>query len=61
MNLQKKMEDIVNDSLSKVEDTIIEGLRAEKFEASAKSFLESTIYKLKTDCDKQDQYNRRKI
>ena len=55
------MEDIVNDSLSKVEDTIIEGLRADKFEASAKSFLETTIYKLKTDCDKQDQYNRRKI
>ena len=55
------MEDIVNDSLSKVEDKIIEGLTAEKFEPSAKSFLESTIFKLKTDCDKQDQYNRGKI
>ena len=36
-NLTKNREDIVNNSLPKVKDSIIEGLRGRKFEASAKS------------------------
>ena len=54
------MEDIFNDSLSEVKDAIIEGLRAEnlKLQQKVKS-LESRISKLETDCNKQDQYNRR--
>ena len=54
----KNMEDIVNDSLSKVKDEIIEGLRAENLKPQQKvESLESRISKLETDCNKQDQYN----
>ena len=54
------MEDIFNDSLSEVKDAIIEGLRAENLKLQQKvESLESRISKLETDCNKQDQYNRR--
>ena len=54
------MEDIVNDSLSKIKDAIIEGLRAENLKLQQKiESLESRISKLETDCNKQDQYNKR--
>ena len=54
------MEDIVSDSLSRVKDAIVEGLRAENLKLQQKvESLESRISKLETDCNKQDQYNRR--
>ena len=54
------MEDIVNDSLSKVKDTIMEGRKAENLKLQQKvESLESIIYKLETDSNKQGQYNRR--
>ena len=59
-DLTKTMEDIVNDSLSKVKDAIIKGLRAENLKLQQKfELLESRISKLETDCNKQDQYIRR--
>ena len=59
-DLTKAMEDIVNDSLSKVKDAIIKGLRAENLKLQQKvESLESRISKLETDCNKQDQYIRR--
>ena len=58
-DLTKAMEDIVNDSLSKVKDAIIKGLRAENLKLQQKvESLESRISKLETDCNKQDQYIR---
>ena len=54
--LTKNMEDIVNDSLSKVKDAIIEGLRTQNLKLQHKvESLESRISKLKTDYKKQDQ------
>ena len=54
--LTKNMEDIVNDSLSKVKDAIIEGLRTQNLKLQHKvESLEIRISKLKTDCKKQDQ------
>ena len=54
------MEDIVSDSLSRVKDAIVEGLRAENLKLQQKvESLESRISKLETDCNKQDQYIRR--
>ena len=54
------MEDIVNHSLPKIKDAIIEGLKAENLKLQQKAeSLESKISKLKTDCNKQHQYNRR--
>ena len=54
------MEDLVNDSLPKVKDPIIEALRAENLRLQQKvGSLNSRISKLKTDCNKQDQYNKR--
>ena len=54
------MEDLVNDSLPKVKDAIIEALRAENLKLQQKlASLNSRISKLKTDCNKQDQYNKR--
>ena len=51
------MEDLVNDSLPKVKDAIIEALRAENLKLQQKvGSLNSRISKLKTDCNKQDQY-----
>ena len=59
-DLTKTMEDIVTDSLSKVKDAIIKGLRAENLKLQQKfELLESRISKLETDCNKQDQYIRR--
>ena len=59
-DLTKNIKDIVNGSLSKVKDAIIEGLRAEnlKFQQKVAS-LETSISKLEIDCNKQDQYIRR--
>ena len=54
------MEDIVNESLSKVKDAIIEGLRAVNLKLQQKvEWLDCRISKLETDCNKQDQYNIR--
>ena len=54
------MEDVVSDSLSKVKDTIIEGLRAENVKLQQKvESVESRISKLKTNFNKQDHYDRR--
>ena len=59
-DLTKTMEDIVIDSLSKIKDAIIEGLREENLKLQQKvESLKSRISKLETDCNKQDQYNRR--
>ena len=59
-DLTKTMEDIVNNSLSKVKDAIIEGLKAGNLKLQQKvESLDSRISKLETDCNKQDQYNRR--
>ena len=59
-DLTKTMEDIVNDSLSKVKYAIIEGLSAEHLKLQQKvESLKSRISTLETDCNKQDQYNRR--
>ena len=59
-DLTKNIKDIVNGSLLKVKDAIIEGLRAEnlKFQQKVAS-LETSISKLEIDCNKQDQYSRR--
>ena len=47
------MEDILHDSLSKVKDAIIEGVRAETFKhQQIVESLESRISKLETDCNK---------
>ena len=54
------MEDIVNESLSKVKDAIIEGLRAVNLKLQQKvEWLDCRISKFETDYDKQDQYNTR--
>ena len=59
-DLTKTMEDIVNDSLSKVKYAIIEGLSAEHLKVQQKvESLKSRISTLETDCNKQDQYKRR--
>ena len=59
-DLTKNMEDIVNDILSKIKDAIIERQRVENLKLQQKvESLESRISKLETDCNKQDQYNRR--
>ena len=54
-NLTKDVEDIVNDSLSKVEGAVIEGLKTEnvKLHRNVES-LESRISKLETNCNKED-------
>ena len=54
------MKDIVNDSLPTIKDAITEGLKAENLKLQQKvESLESRISKLETDCNKQDQHNRR--
>ena len=59
-DLTKNVENIVNDILSKIKDAIIERRRAENLKLQQKvESLESRVSKLGTDCNKQDQYNRR--
>ena len=61
-NLTKNVKDIVNDSLSKVEGAVIEGLKTEyvKLHRNVES-LESRISKLETNCNKEDGIKEGKI
>ena len=61
-NLTKNVEDIVNDSLSKVEGAVIEGLKTEnvKLHRNVES-LDSRISKLETNCNKEDGIKAGKI
>lgn len=54
------MEDIINDSLSKIKNSVTEALKEENLKLQQKAgSLVNRISELETDSNKQDQYNRR--